>query len=244
VIEKVIYRPGSELSVYCGVVGAGLMVIAAIYPIFRRINVFRWLASNTMYFDFHLMAGTIGPMFIILHGALNLDKWTAAAFWSMAIVVISGFVGRYLYTQVPSLLGGVELDERDCERAFQLARQQYPQAMADLDREMGEHRIRAERVAKSTSVIGAMWWLLSQDMARPARYFSRKSNVGRYGLVGKARRDLVKRAGRMIKIQRSQVVAPKAQLLLHAWKKVHVPFTVLLTVLATVHIWDAWSRAW
>jgi Fe-S-cluster-containing hydrogenase component 2 len=244
VIEKVIYRPGSELSVYCGVVGAGLMVIAAIYPIFRRVTMFRWLASNTMYFDFHLMAGTIGPMFIILHCALRLDSWVSAAFWSMAIVVISGFVGRYLYTQVPALSSGVELEELDHERAFHIARQQHPQAMADLDREMAEHRVRAEGVARSTSVIGAMWWLLSQDVASPTRYFSRKGNVGRYGLVGKARRDLVKRVGRMIKVQRSQVVAPKAQLLLHAWKKVHVPFTVLLTALGAVHIWDAWSRAW
>jgi hypothetical protein len=244
VIEKVVYRPGEELSVYCGVVGAGLMVIAAIYPIFRRVSMFRWMASNTMYFDFHLMAGTIGPMFIMLHCALRLDSWVSAAFWSMAIVVISGFVGRYLYTQVPALSSGVELEELDHERAFQLARHQHPQAMQDLDREMAEHRVRAERVAKSTSVIGAMWWLLSQDLASPARYFSRKGNVGRYGLIGKPRRDLVKRVGRMIKVQRSQVVAPKAQLLLHAWKKVHVPFTVLLTALGAVHIWDAWSRAW
>jgi hypothetical protein len=45
-------------------------------------------------------------------------------------------------------------------------------------------------------------------------------------------------------IARRQVVAPKAQLLLHSWKKVHVPFTVLLTVFAVAHIWDAWSSAW
>jgi hypothetical protein len=47
----------------------------------------------------------------------------------------------------------------------------------------------------------------------------------------------------MIVIARRQVVAPKAQLLLHSWKKVHVPFTVLLTVFATAHIYTSWSRA-
>ena len=47
------------------------MLIAAIYPIFRRIGFFRWLASNTMWFDFHLMAGTVGPMFVGLHSALR-----------------------------------------------------------------------------------------------------------------------------------------------------------------------------
>jgi hypothetical protein len=58
------------------------------------------------------------------------------------------------------------------------------------------------------------------------------------------RNDLARRTKRLIVIARRQVVAPKAQILLNSWKKVHVPFTILLTGLAAVHIWDQWSRAW
>jgi Fe-S-cluster-containing hydrogenase component 2 len=243
-VEKVIYRAGDQLSVYCGLAGAGLMLLAAIYPIFRRIKMFRWMASNTMWFDFHLMAGTVGPMFIALHCALSLDTWVSAAFWSMVIVVISGFVGRYLYTQVPELSSGVELEELDHERAFQHARVSHPHAMAEVDREMWEHRARAEVVARSPSVLRALWWLFVEDLKRPGRRAARKVRLARTGLQGKQLRDLVRRTGRMIVVNRSQVVAPKAQLLLHAWKKVHVPFTILLAGLGAVHIWDAWARAW
>ncbi|HEY5950929.1 MAG TPA: 4Fe-4S dicluster domain-containing protein [Kofleriaceae bacterium] len=126
ILEQITYRGGPGLSVYAGLIGVGLMIIAAVYPIFRRIKLFRWLASNTMWFDFHLMAGTVGPMFIMLHSALKLDTWVSAAFWSMVIVVVSGFLGRYLYTQVPELSSGVELEELDHERAFQAARTRYP----------------------------------------------------------------------------------------------------------------------
>ena len=52
------------------------------------------------------------------------------------------------------------------------------------------------------------------------------------------------RTARMIKIQRSAVIAPKAALLLHSWKKVHVPFTILLAVSGAAHIWVSWGRAW
>ena len=58
------------------------------------------------------------------------------------------------------------------------------------------------------------------------------------------RKDLSRRTARLINIGRRQVVAPKAALLLNSWKKVHVPFTILLTVFSAVHIWDTWSRAW
>lgn len=243
-LEKVGYRAGPGLSVYCGLAGAGLMTVAAIYPVFRRMKLFRWLASNTMWFDFHMMAGTIGPLFILLHAWWKLDTWVSAAFWSMAIVVVSGVLGRYLYTLVPGLSSGVELEELDHERAFTAARSALPVAMGEIDRELGVQRAKAQRVAKSRSVIRALWWLIFQDIGRYPRTMARRRRLAKLGVDRRTRRDLARRTARMIVIARSQVVAPKAQLLLHSWKKVHVPFTVILTVFAVVHIYDAWSRSW
>ncbi|HEX7702843.1 MAG TPA: 4Fe-4S dicluster domain-containing protein [Kofleriaceae bacterium] len=246
ILEKINYRPGPGLSVYCGLIGTGLMVIAAIYPIFRRVKMFRWLASNTMWFDFHMMAGTIGPMFVILHTALKLDTLASPefAFWSMIIVVVSGVLGRYLYTLVPGLSSGVELEELDHERAFQAARPHYPVPMAEIDRELGEQRARAQDVAMSTSLLRAMWWLIFQDVGKIPRTLARRGRLKTLGVDRRARADLARRTGRMIVIARRQVVAPKAQLLLHSWKKVHVPFTVILTGFAVLHIWVAWASAW
>jgi len=251
ILEQITYRAGKGLSIYCGLIGVGLMIIAAIYPIFRRIKLFRWMASNTMWFDFHLMAGTVGPMFVGLHSALKLDSWVSAAFWSMVIVVVSGFLGRYLYTQIPELASGVELEELDHERAFQAARTRYPVGMAEIDRELSLLRARAQKVAMSPSVLYALFWLLKQDIGRVPLFNWDIRNVWRRARLkacnvddGRARKDLARRAARMIIIARRQVVAPKAQLLLNSWKKVHVPFTILLTGFAAVHIWDAWSRAW
>jgi hypothetical protein len=244
ILEQIHYAAGKGLSVYCGLIGTILMIIAAVYPIFRRIRLFRWLASNTMWFDFHTMAGIVGPMFIILHSALKLDSWISAAFWSMIIVVISGVLGRYLYTLVPSLSSGVELEELDHERAFQAARPHYPVPMAEIERELGDKRMRAQAVARSPSVLRALWFLIFSDLFRLPNTIARRRRLAALGLDRKARNDLARRAARMIVIARRQVVAPKAQLLLHSWKKVHVPFTVILTGFAVAHIWLAWSSAW
>jgi hypothetical protein len=183
-------------------------------------------------------------MFIILHSALKLDSWISAAFWSMIIVVISGVLGRYLYTLVPSLSSGVELEELDHERAFQAARPHYPVPMAEIERELGDKRMRAQAVARSPSVLRALWFLIFSDLFRLPNTIARRRRLAALGLDRKARNDLARRAARMIVIARRQVVAPKAQLLLHSWKKVHVPFTVILTGFAVAHIWLAWSSAW
>jgi Fe-S-cluster-containing hydrogenase component 2 len=259
ILELVTYRGGPGLSVYAALIGVGLMIIAAVYPIFRRIKLFRWMASNTMWFDFHLMAGTIGPMFVMLHSALKLDTWVSAAFWSMVIVVVSGFLGRYLYTQVPELSSGVELEELDHQRAIETMRPRIPVAIQELDRELAEHKARAQSVAQTPSVLYALLWLLWQDIGRfpflvipmlsafldDFAGYRRRHKLKQLGVEDRRmRKDLSRRTARLIIIGRKQVVAPKAQVLLGVWKKVHVPFTILLTGFSAVHIWDAWSRAW
>ena len=96
----------------------------------------------------------------------------------------------------------------------------------------------------SPSVLRALWWLIFQDLGRIPHTIARRGRLAQLGVDRATRNDLARRAARMIAIARRQVVAPKAQLLLHSWKKVHVPFTVILTGFAAVHIWVSWSRAW
>jgi hypothetical protein len=244
IIEKISYRSGDELAVLCGFIGTGLMAIAAIYPMFRRFRVFRWMASNTMWFDFHMMAGWVGPMFIGLHSALKLDSWVASAFWSMVIVVVSGAIGRYLYTMIPAVSSGNELEELDHERAFSRLRQKNPVALSELDAELALHRQRADAASRNASLVFTLVWLFLEDARRLGRWFGRRRRLGRLGVTGKVRRDLLKRTGRRILIDRGRVTAPQAQRLLHAWKWVHVPFTIFLVALATAHIYNSLPRAW
>src|SRR5262245_56931767 len=135
------------------------------------------------------------------------------------------------------MLNGRELEELEHERAFARLRTTFPKATADVDRELGEHARRADKVARGRGMILALIWLIAEDLRRPFRRLARKKRLGKLGITGKDRRELARRAARMMLVHRSRVIAPKAQLLLHSWKKVHVPFTVLLTVFSAAHIW-------
>jgi Fe-S-cluster-containing hydrogenase component 2 len=244
ILDKVDYHSGDELAVLCGFIGTGLMAIAAIYPMFRRVRAFRWMASNTMWFDFHMMAGWVGPMFIGLHSALKLDSWVASAFWSMVIVVVSGAIGRYLYTMVPKVSSGNELEELDHERHFARHRAANPVAMAEIDDELARHKRRAAAAAARASILYSLAWLFAEDARRPGRWLRRRARLGRLGVTGKIRRDILRRAGTRILIDRGQVTAPQAQRLLRSWKWVHVPFTIFLVALSALHISISLPRAW
>lgn len=236
---KVGFSAGKDLLVLCGYVGTVLMIISILYVPVRRIKGFRRIASNTMWFDLHLMSGTMGPAFIVLHTGLKLDNWVAAAFWSMVIVFVSGVIGRYLYTQVPDLTNGRELEELDHSRAFAQFRSQYPQAMAVADGIIAPHRLRAQQVADHAGMTGAFLWLMMEDLKRPIRRIRRRSAIGASGVSRKVAKGISERTGRQLRINRRRVLASRTQLLLHSWKKVHVPFSVIMAIISIAHIYFA-----
>jgi Fe-S-cluster-containing hydrogenase component 2 len=240
---KVGYRAGSDLAIYCGYVGTGLMLLAILYTPLRRLSLFRRFASNTMWFDFHMMAGTMGPAFILLHSALRYQNPVpSAAFWSLVIVVLSGVIGRYLYTQVPDLLNGRELEELDHQRAFQRLKSEFPQATWTAEQMLESHRARAGHVAEHSRMVGAFWWILMEDLRRPGRWLRRRAHFRSANVPRRVARELSQRTGRLMLIERRRVLVPRAQLLLHTWKKVHVPFSFIMAGIAVVHIWRELPR--
>ena len=234
------FGAGNELAVWCGYVGTVLMIIAVIYPMWRRMSGFRAIASNKVWFDFHMMTGTVGPMFIVLHSAFKLDNWVSSAFWSMIIVAISGVVGRYLYTQMPDLLNGRALEEVDHRKAFGNWRLQYPQAVKVAESELSAHRSRANHVSQHAGLWRSLFWIIAEDLKRPSRWFRRKVAL-REQAPRSVAKEIAARTGRLVLIERRQVLLPRAQLVLHSWKKVHVPFSVILVVLSAIHIWQSWN---
>jgi hypothetical protein len=98
-------------------------------------------------------------------------------------------------------------------------------------------------VAQRAGVIRAFWWILMEDLRRPGRWLKRRRMIRKSGAPRRVAHGLAERVGRMMIIERRRVLAPRAHLVLHSWKKVHVPFSILLLILAAVHIWQAWAFA-
>ena len=58
-----------------------------------------------------------------------------------------------------------------------------------------------------------------------------------------AHRDRVRGVHRARWVHRDHKLHRMPARSLHSWKKVHVPFTVLMTVFTVVNVWDVWDRA-
>ena len=93
-----------------GILGFILMLLTEIlYSIRKRSQTAQW-GSMASWLQFHIFTGLIGPYMVLLHSSWKFNGLAGATTLLTIIIVISGFIGRYIYTQIPRSLDGVEIE--------------------------------------------------------------------------------------------------------------------------------------
>jgi cytochrome b561 len=73
--------------------------------------------------QFHIFTGLVGPYMVLLHTSWKFNGLAGATTLLTIIIVISGFIGRYIYTRIPRSLAGVEMTDPGAQgQAAALAR--------------------------------------------------------------------------------------------------------------------------
>lgn len=93
-----------------GILGFILMLMTEIlYSIRKRSRSARW-GSMASWLQFHIFTGLVGPYLVLLHSSWKFNGLAGATTLLTFLIVISGFIGRYIYTQIPRTLDGVEIE--------------------------------------------------------------------------------------------------------------------------------------
>ncbi|MFO0984841.1 MAG: hypothetical protein U1E76_24455 [Planctomycetota bacterium] len=112
-------RSSASVGLALGLCGLSLMTFNLLYLVRRALLNVRFLGALRSWMGFHVMTGLLGAGCIALHSGLNLRSATATiAMAAMAIVVMSGLIGRYLYTRVPRSFEGRLLQFDEVQRSL------------------------------------------------------------------------------------------------------------------------------
>jgi hypothetical protein len=102
-------RPGSAVGHGLGIVGFLLMLATeALYSMRKRLPGFHRGRMST-WLQVHVFTGIVGPYLVLLHSAGKFRGLAGVLTLLTVIVVISGLVGRYLYTIVPRTIEKAEV---------------------------------------------------------------------------------------------------------------------------------------
>lgn len=149
-------RSSSLLGHGIGVIGFALMLMTeTLYSLRKRSRRARW-GRTANWLRFHIVTGIVGPYMVLLHAAWRYNGLAGLVMLMTVIVVISGFIGRYIYTRVPRNADGLMLAAGELQaqvEAGQLALANGASADGRELRRMAARQKQLERQAASVATV-------------------------------------------------------------------------------------------
>lgn len=201
-------KPSGLIGHGLGIIGTLLILIGVIvYMARKRIKIFRGLGFMKYWLEFHIFLCTLGPVLVLYHTTFKFGGIVSIAFWSMAVVWLSGFVGRYLFIQIPRTINGRELSLKEV------------QDMRDaLDAELmtlyniDMHQLASIKASKIDAKL-KMVNIAPGDVRKIKKLMNKERSLGR----------------------RIQRLSSMRNLFKH-WHVIHLPFSILMLIITIVHV--------
>jgi hypothetical protein len=249
-------KPSGTIGIKLGMFGVFLFFLIYLYPLRKKWG---WLArqgNSRHWLDFHIVLGTLAPVIIAFHASFKFGNIAGMAFWSMLCITFSGFVGRYLYAQIPRNLNAAELSLKEMKDLENSLREK----LAEQKLTFGE---RLESIfdlptpadAEHMPMLIALLYMILIDLKRPFQLSLLRLQATGFGswlgsLFGLRDTGDVRLEG-AIQIARKQAALSKRILFLsrtqqvfNMWHIIHRPFSYAFVLLALIHIGLALSMGY
>ena len=243
-----ILRPSGTLGVKLGMLGVLLFFLIYLYPLRKKWG---WLArqgNSRHWLDFHVVLGTAAPVIIAFHASFKFGNIAGMAFWSMLAVTLSGFVGRYLYAQIPRNLNAAELSMKEMQDVETSLREELAgQKLAFGSRMESLYDLPTQKDVAHMPMVIALLGMILIDLKRPFQLsLLRLQATGFASWVSSLfglRRTADLKLERAIVVARKQAALSKrilffsrTQQVFNMWHIIHRPFSYAFAILALLHI--------
>ena len=241
-------RPSGSIGIKLGLLGVFLCFLLYLYPLRKKWGWLGRQGNSRHWLDFHVVLGTVAPIVIAFHSTFKFGNIAGMAFWSMLAVTISGFVGRYLYAQIPRNLNAAELTLKEMTEIEDSLRRELASQNLTFGKRMEKlFNLPTPRDVEHMPMVVALVYMVLIDVKRPfALSLLRLQATGFVSWVAAA--FGLKRTGD-VKLERAIGVAQKqaklskrilflsrTEQVFNLWHVVHRPFSYAFAILALIHI--------
>ena len=146
-----------------GVIGFLLMLMTETLYSLRKRALRRPWGTMRSWLQFHIFTGIVGAYLVFLHAGWVSQGLAGVLTLMTGVVVVSGFIGRYIYTAVPRTADGVVLEASEIQARLAVAEAEMRRleagsttaAAARSTADLREARLRLRELERQ---LGAMRW--------------------------------------------------------------------------------------
>jgi hypothetical protein len=230
-----VLRPSGLVGQTLGVAGTALMVVPFVYMGRKRLKRLKPVGAVKSWLEIHLFCGIVGPVLVTLHTSFKFNGIISAAYWSMVLVMLSGFIGRYLYVRIPRSVRGNELSRAELEAEADHLKATLSTAGAN------DAALRSIEAFETSAIPSSVGHLSLGDLMFGEFAVRRKLQALAQELAGEGLRPEV--CGEVIRLtaERATLIRRAAYLqrtrkLFDLWHVFHLPLVYLMLVIAAAHI--------
>ncbi|MGZ5441190.1 MAG: hypothetical protein ACXW4P_03690 [Thermoanaerobaculia bacterium] len=235
--EKVhrLLRPSGDVGHLLGVAGTLFLFATLPYLARKHLRMLRNAGKATHWLEAHIFCGVFGPILITYHTSFKFNGLVSVAYWSMALVVVSGFIGRYLYVRIPKTIRGeelsrTELDERAADLKLHLSDSKLPVRLLD--------KLEAEetRILTAAATRRSPWKRMADSLAARRRGARLRREIRTSGLNRELLHEVLELAHERAVLLRRIARLERTRRLFQLWHVFHRPFVWVMFLVFFVHL--------
>ena len=246
--KHALLRPSGSIGIKLGMLGVLMFFLIYLYPLRKKWGWLGRQGNSRHWLDFHIVLGTAAPIIIAFHSSFKFGNIAGMAFWSMLMVTLSGFVGRYLYSQIPRSLNAAELSMKEIQDKEEALKKELEEQRATFGFSVDAlYQLPSAAEVARTPAVASLVSMFLIDFKRPFRTsFVRLKQAGFgawvFSLFGlfPTRDQKLERALRVAQKQaslsKSILFLSRTQRVFQLWHVVHRPFSYAFAILAILHI--------
>jgi hypothetical protein len=241
-------RPSGPVGIKLGMFSVFLFFLIYLYPLRKKWGWLGRQGNARHWLDFHVVLGTLAPLVVAFHATFKFGNIAGMAFWSMLAVTLSGFVGRYLYAQVPRNLNAAELTMKEMMAIEESMRRNL--AAQNLSFGKGMERLYDLPTPQDVGhmpLLVALLYMILIDLKRPfALSLLRLQSTAFVSWVGAffgflrtqdtKLEHAIGVAQKQAKLSKRILFLSRTQQVFNLWHVVHRPFSYAFAILALIHI--------
>ncbi|MCX7610628.1 MAG: hypothetical protein N2043_03450 [Ignavibacterium sp.] len=228
-------NPSGEFGHLFGIVGSVLITFGVLSYVIRK----RWrklirFSYLKYWLEFHIFLCSLGSLLILFHTAFKFGGIISIGFWSLAIVVTSGIVGRVIYIQIPRTLQGDKLAKSEIEEELIQNLSKINNKILD-DIKIYLTYDSQSQIIKS-SFIASLKSIIYQHKIQREKIKSIKKTVEKINIDSNQKSVLMNDIKKILSLQSKIVLYNSFEILFKQWHIFHLPFAITMFFLMILHI--------
>jgi hypothetical protein len=221
------FKPSGVVGQGFGVVGGLFCTLTLLYPLRKRWRALENLGAPRTWFQFHIYFGIAGPLFATLHSTFKFTGVASICYWSMMLVMASGFIGRFLFAQLPRNQRGVMLSLKEIEAEIKIVQQHLASA---------GFASKSESMKTAAPAVQAGWLTLFQLWRRRRRELRAwQRRLFKQGAPISITRRVLSLLSRKLFLESSRLTLTLTTRAFSHWHTLHLPFTYLMFITLLFH---------